>query len=161
MGLRAIALLKQAIEFGGRRLQTSVTGAVDVCREGCVEGWAWDKKTPDLALLVSILRDGIPIGTIVAEDYREDLAAAGIGNGKHAFRFSLPGGGPPDCVRVTAGEAGVELPRGKPVAAPEYQRFFLPLLSDGIWCVDDVSLSSSTLRFSGWAFHPPAITSDL
>ena len=110
---------------------------------------------------MDILRDGIPIGTTVAEDYREDLAAAGIGNGKHAFWYRLPAGVPSDGVQVTVAGTGVELPFAKPKPVPEYRHLTLPLLSIGLWCVEGISLSGSTLRFTGWAFHPVAVAPDL
>ena len=152
-GLLALALLK--------RLRTSVRGAVDACTDGYVEGWAWDKKTPDLPVRVDILSDGIPIGTTVAQDYREDLSAAGIGNGKHAFWFRLPAGVPPDGVQVRVAGTGVELPRSTPAAVPEYRRLLLPLLDGGLWCIEDIGLDASTLRFTGWAFHPTDVAAEL
>ncbi len=100
------------------------------------------------------------MGTAVAEEYREDLAAAGIGNGKHAFWFRLPAGVPSDRVRVTVAGTGVELARARPVAVPEYRRLTLPLLSDGLWCIEDIGLDASTLRFTGWAFHPTAVAAE-
>jgi SAM-dependent methyltransferase len=102
---------------------------------------------------VDILRHGIPIGTTLAEDYREDLAAAGIGDGKHAFWFRLPAGVPSDGVQVRLAGAGLELPRARAAAVPEYRRLTVPLLSGGLWCIEDISVNASTLRFSGWAFH--------
>ena len=132
-----------------------------MCSDTHVEGWAWDKKTPQLPVRVDILRDGIPIGTVVAEDYREDLAAAGIGNGKHAFWFRVPAGVPCDCVQVRVAGTGVELPRARAAAVPEYRRLTLPLLSSGLWCIEDISLDASTLRFTGWAFHPTDVAPEL
>ena len=143
------------------RLRTSVRGAIDACSDGYIEGWAWDKKTPDIPVRVDILRNGIPVGTTVAEDYREDLAAAGIGNGKHAFWFRLPAGVPSDRVQARVAGTGFELPCATPKAVPEYRRYSLPQFSGGLWCVEDIGLSASTLRFNGWAFHPPAVASEL
>jgi SAM-dependent methyltransferase len=98
---------------------------------------------------------------VVAEGYREDLEAAGIGNGKHAFGFRLPVGVPSDCVQVRIAGTSVELRRARPAAVPQHRRFSLRQLSGGLWSVEDISLSASTLRFSGWALHPPAVAAEL
>lgn len=39
---------------------------------------------------LAVLVNGAIVGQIVAEDYRPDLRAAGIGDGRHAFNFALP-----------------------------------------------------------------------
>ena len=94
------------------------------------------------------------LGTTIADDYREDLAAAGIGNGKHAFWFRLPPGAPCDRERVRVAGTAVELPRSRATTVPEYRRLTAPLLSNGLWCIEDIGVDASTLRFNGWAFHP-------
>ena len=68
---------------------------------------------------------------------------------------------PPDGVQVTVAGTGVELPRARQTAVPEYRRSTLPLLASGLWCVEDIALDASTLRFSGWAFHPPDVAPEL
>jgi hypothetical protein len=55
-------------------------------------GWAWDECTPVHAQYVELLADGRPLGVVRADLPREDLVEAGIGNGRHAFRYLLPPG---------------------------------------------------------------------
>lgn len=56
-----------------------------------VWGWAWDKNQPDAPIFVNIYADGHGlIGTAPAEHFRQDLLAAGKGDGRHAFVFNLP-----------------------------------------------------------------------
>jgi glycosyltransferase involved in cell wall biosynthesis len=45
---------------------------------------------------VHVLDNGVHLGTIVADRFRKDLAAAGLGSGKHGFIFMVPGGLAPD-----------------------------------------------------------------
>ena len=65
---------------------------MDGVLDGLVQGWARDTKTPSEPTSVRIHCDGNPIGTAVASVYRQDLAKAGIGDGKHGFAFPLPNG---------------------------------------------------------------------
>lgn len=77
------------------------TGFVDGLRRGCIEGWAWDPARPDHALTVELLLDTHPVGEARADLPRPDLISAGIGNGEHAFRLSLPDPAPACGTRIT------------------------------------------------------------
>src|SRR5262249_51237940 len=48
------------------------------------------KEQPDAPLTLLILVDDALAGRILANRYRPDLAAAGIGDGRHGFRFDFP-----------------------------------------------------------------------
>ena len=39
-----------------------------------------------------IIDNGAEIARVVADGYREDLATAGFGDGRHGFRCTVPGG---------------------------------------------------------------------
>jgi O-antigen biosynthesis protein len=70
-------------------------GQVDLVANTLIAGWAFsgaDAGPVPLAILVN----GAVIGQIVADRYRADLEAAGIGDGRHAFTFMLPKGLNPD-----------------------------------------------------------------
>jgi hypothetical protein len=55
-----------------------------------ITGWAWDKAHPDQPVEVEIL-DGLKvIATLPADAFRSDLAAAGVGTGKHSFVYPTP-----------------------------------------------------------------------
>jgi hypothetical protein len=62
-------------------------GFIDLVTEWLVEGWALDLNNPALPALLEIVLDGKIIGTALACDFREDLKAAGKGNGRCAFAF--------------------------------------------------------------------------
>ncbi|GAB3936681.1 putative Ig domain-containing protein [Larkinella terrae] len=53
-------------------------------------GWAWDRNKVNTAVSIQILDGPNVIGTLLAGDFRQDLLDAGKGNGKHAFRFTIP-----------------------------------------------------------------------
>jgi len=69
-------------------------GFVDHVGPSRVAGWAWDAANPDARLSVTIEVDGKEVATVVADRHRPDLAAAGKGDGAHAFEVQLPGTGP-------------------------------------------------------------------
>jgi hypothetical protein len=54
-----------------------------------ITGWAWDRRHPDAAVKVDIYDGEVLLTTVPAYWYRGDLAAAGMGRGRHAF-FYLP-----------------------------------------------------------------------
>ena len=55
-----------------------------------VAGWAWDTSQPNTPISVDIYDGQQKIGTVRADQYRQDLVNAGIGNGKHGWTFTLP-----------------------------------------------------------------------
>jgi O-antigen biosynthesis protein len=66
-------------------------GCVDVLTNDEISGWVWDPAHPDDAIAVEIL-DGDNVALkIVADMHREDLAGAGVGNGRHGFQILSPG----------------------------------------------------------------------
>jgi len=72
-------------ETWGRR------GKVDIAAGRLVAGWAFSGAEAGPVPL-AILVNGAVVGRMVADRYRPDLAAAGIGDGRHAFSFVLPKG---------------------------------------------------------------------
>jgi len=61
-----------------------------------IEGWAFEPADPGARLRLAILANDAVIGEVVADRHRTDLAAAGVGDGGHAFAFHLPRGFAPD-----------------------------------------------------------------
>ncbi|RPI66746.1 MAG: glycosyltransferase family 2 protein, partial [Geobacteraceae bacterium] len=57
-----------------------------------VFGWAWNPEMPDQRVSVELSADGKPFARVEAGEFRDDLVAANIGDGWHAFRVSLPSG---------------------------------------------------------------------
>jgi len=67
-----------------------VSGHVDGIADGCVCGWAWDALAPDTRLTVAVRVGDAVVARGCADLPRADLAAAGVGDGRHAFQLPLP-----------------------------------------------------------------------
>jgi hypothetical protein len=68
-----------------------------------ITGWAWDANQPNAAINVDIYDGTTLIATVPANQFRQDLVNAGIGNGIHGFRFTTPASvknGQPHSIRV-------------------------------------------------------------
>ncbi|WP_128545721.1 CotH kinase family protein [Larkinella soli] len=65
-------------------------GYLDKAECTSIRGWVWDSKQPNTALTVEILSDGVSVGTISANIFRQDLKTAGKGNGIHGYIFTTP-----------------------------------------------------------------------
>ncbi len=50
-----------------------------------VRGWAWDTSQPDRPLKIELYDGNRLLKTVVADQYRQDLADAHKGNGRHLF----------------------------------------------------------------------------
>ena len=83
-GLLALILNKLA-----RQSSTRVVGHVDAVREGVVHGWAWFPGCPIERPLLDIFVDGCFEGQTRACIRRDDLLAAGIGDGCYGFELCL------------------------------------------------------------------------
>lgn len=69
----------------------SPQGWVDISDCSRQYGWARDAGTPNTAVQVNVNWDGIPVTTLTANAYRQDLATAFGDNGQHAFSYDAPG----------------------------------------------------------------------
>ena len=67
-----------------------ILGRADEIRNGKALGWAYDSDVPGAHLSISIRRGRDIIATGISNVFREDLPAAGVGNGDHAFEIPLP-----------------------------------------------------------------------
>jgi O-antigen biosynthesis protein len=65
-------------------------GYVDLSEPGRIAGWACDMAIPDRRVAIDLIRDGVVLQTVLADQFREDLQAAGIGDGHAGFSFTLP-----------------------------------------------------------------------
>lgn len=69
----------------------ALRGYIDIIAEdGSVEGWAQDIANPELPVLLEICLGEQVLGSVLACDYRADLAQAGIGRGYAMFSFRAP-----------------------------------------------------------------------
>jgi hypothetical protein len=62
-------------------------GFIDAVSELGIEGWAQNADHPEAPVCLDIFAGGRLIGQTLANHYREDLRAAGLGSGRHAFTF--------------------------------------------------------------------------
>jgi hypothetical protein len=62
-------------------------GCVDTLTDTCISGWAADDVERDKAVQVDVIVNAQRVATVPCEVFREDLLAAGIGDGRKGFRF--------------------------------------------------------------------------
>ncbi len=55
-----------------------------------LQGWAADERRLDHKLSVRIVRDEDDVGHAIADRSRDDVAAAGVGDGRHGFETIVP-----------------------------------------------------------------------
>lgn len=100
---------------------SNVIGHFDYIHDGYAYGWAFDKKNPLQRLTVNIVCDGVIVGHGLADQYREDLLTAGIGDGKYLFKlrisYELYDGEPHSLVAMAA-NSGSQLGGGAQIFGP-------------------------------------------
>ena len=74
----------------GKFKKPKIKGFLDGVEDGYVYGWAFNEDNPDERLEIVIYADGEPVAEGVADEFREDLLKAGIGDGKYGFKIKLP-----------------------------------------------------------------------
>jgi glycosyltransferase involved in cell wall biosynthesis len=67
-----------------------IRGSIDFIDHVQVEGWAQDEAAPETAVSIVVSDNGKVIGRVVAEAFRSDLREAGVGHGRHGFKFVFP-----------------------------------------------------------------------
>jgi hypothetical protein len=65
-------------------------GFIDIETDGRIEGWVQDLANPNQPVLIEVVAGGELVARAVANLYRADLAASGVGSGRHAYRIVLP-----------------------------------------------------------------------
>jgi hypothetical protein len=80
-GLRA---QDQAPRIGALR------GYIDLIGPRCIAGWAQNVDHPEAPVCLDIFAGHKLIGQVLADHYREDLKCAGLGSGRHSFKFTPP-----------------------------------------------------------------------
>lgn len=78
--------MKQALKKAPAQ---KITGHFDGIESGLAIGWAYDPMRPNERLLVEILCEGEIVALGNADEFREDLAPAGVGDGKHLFKLPI------------------------------------------------------------------------
>jgi len=62
-------------------------GCVDKLWDTCISGWASDDADPSKPVQVDVVVNSLPVATVPCGDFRADLLAAGIGDGRKGFVF--------------------------------------------------------------------------
>jgi hypothetical protein len=117
--------LVQRLATRGRLLQADgrtsalgpLTGSFDQLTPRMILGWARDPDAPERPVDLVILDNGVVIAEVSAGDYRADLQAAGLGDGRHGFSVTIPAGlsgFSQHVIRILRQADGVELP-GSPM----------------------------------------------
>jgi hypothetical protein len=77
-----------------------------------VSGWAWAPSQPDRPLTIELYDGNRLLKTALADQYRQDLADARKGNGRHVFTEALPPeikDGKPHSIRAVVKDTTYEL----------------------------------------------------
>ena len=88
-------------------------GHLEQVRRGWIRGWAADADRPDQRLTVVVTLGERELAKQVADQARQDLAGAGIGDGRYGFAIAFKSDVAPtegDLLRVRAPGADFELP---------------------------------------------------
>ena len=68
----------------------SSSGAFESADCNQLAGWAWDSSQPSVPLSVDVYDGATKISTVLANVYRADLQASGVGGGAHGFTLPTP-----------------------------------------------------------------------
>jgi RHS repeat-associated protein len=77
-----------------------------------ISGWAWNANQPNTPISVDIYDGNTLIETVAANQFRQDLVDAGIGNGSHGYSIATPASlknGAAHTIRVKFGGTTAEL----------------------------------------------------
>jgi alginate O-acetyltransferase complex protein AlgJ len=138
--LRFLALklsrIKQARAFGrgiqGKR-GFDLRGWVELRSPTCVYGWVWDASNPSQRIHVVAKSAEGEIAAAVADDYRSDLQAAAIGDGRYGFTLEFTSTDP-DLVCVEVAGLDIAIPNvdsNLTVAAEAQEREFGSEIGEG------------------------------
>ena len=92
---RALARLQRRLEaraarcgFGAAQ-EGPLLGFLDRADHRIISGWARLQHHPDVPVRLEVLDNGRLLSSVLAERYRADLQAAGMGDGRHGFELRL------------------------------------------------------------------------
>ncbi|WP_234730799.1 NF038122 family metalloprotease [Acidocella facilis] len=78
--------------LAGGMAEGAMQGVLDEAGPALCRGWAWCPQTPELPVELLVLAGGTVLARVVANSYRQDLRAAGIGKGVYGFSVALSDG---------------------------------------------------------------------
>ncbi|HTG36399.1 MAG TPA: choice-of-anchor D domain-containing protein [Thermoanaerobaculia bacterium] len=68
----------------------SYQGNHDIASCQGLAGWGWDSTQPNTAITLYVFQGTQYLGSVLANQFRQDLVNAGIGNGIHGFSWPIP-----------------------------------------------------------------------
>ncbi|MGU3464917.1 Hint domain-containing protein [Methylobacterium sp. C33D] len=98
LGPPLVALRRRLIRRSGAASAPAQPGAIRAWLDRCVlrtdgalrvAGWAHDGAQPGAPVCLDIVVDGTIVAVTVAAEYRADIAAAGVGDGRHGFDLGV------------------------------------------------------------------------
>jgi autotransporter passenger strand-loop-strand repeat protein len=96
----------------------ALRGHLDIATHDRITGWAQDAANPSAPVALQIIDNGVVLTRVLANMARDDLAAAGVGDGRHGFDLLIPGGLSPlvrHVIQVRRDGDGAELPQSPAV----------------------------------------------
>ena len=86
---------------------------VDRCDTQVIAGWIFDLDAPQARIGLEIYAAGQKVADVAADNFRPDLAEAGLGDGHIAFNFAVPPGSPTGEVqlKVSGSDLYLAVPR--------------------------------------------------
>ncbi|MFC5409954.1 PQQ-dependent sugar dehydrogenase [Larkinella bovis] len=93
--LKTDAAITLTVAPGSTVVTGNFEGYLDQVNCNTISGWVWNRDKPNTPILVEFL-DGaaiataVPIGSTLANIYRQDLKNANKGNGEHGYSFVVP-----------------------------------------------------------------------
>ncbi|MDD2877334.1 MAG: glycosyltransferase family 4 protein [Acidiphilium sp.] len=96
-------------------------GRLDIATRSRIAGWAHDDQLPHQPIALLIIDNDVLLDRVVANRHRADLAASGIGDGRHSFDLRIEGGLPgfgQHLIRVVRERDGAELAGSPALIAP-------------------------------------------
>jgi RHS repeat-associated protein len=109
---------------GGNGGAPNYDGFFDVADCNVIAGWAWNANQPNTPIKLDVYDGNTLIKTVAANQFRQDLLNAGIGNGVHGFSIATPASlknGAAHTIRVKFAGTSTELynsPKSITCAAP-------------------------------------------
>ena len=93
----------------------ALRGYIDRISATRIAGWAQNSEAPEAPVCLDVFVHAKLVGRVLANTYRDDLARAGLGSGRHAFDFMLPAGldVSADAVEVRRSLDGASLQRSR------------------------------------------------
>jgi SAM-dependent methyltransferase len=134
-------------------------GQLDRVDGRVLRGWAYDTEKRTSPTLVASLA-GTPIAEFSGDEFRADLVPAGIGDGHHAFTWTVPvdiDAGLLPLLAIRFAETGQHLSGSERMFSSvvlETAEPFLGFLSRGIWAIDSIGASERGAEVRGWAVPP-------